>query len=262
MTYINRKGGTQSAHLTHLAKECWSYCMKRKINLEVEHLPGHLNIIADKKFRMMKDRWDWKLHPMIFRKINYIWGPLEIDLFASRMSKQLPRFFSWMQPSNRGNQCFQAPLETTSLCQPTPGTNLKDTLRGQSTKSNGSASCPSLEISGLVPGNDKPTVRPPTSNTSTRNNSSTDPPNSASIQGRGCPTGRMVLIRRSCVEGELSEEATSLLMASWRSKSQTSYNSLFHKWERWCHSRGRDPICGPVGVIANFLAELFKEGYS
>ena len=32
-----------------------------------------------------------------------------------------------------------------------------------------------------------------------------------------------------------SKEATSLLMASWRSKSQSSYNSLFHKWECWCN---------------------------
>ena len=72
----------------------------------------------------------------------------------------------------------------------------------------------------------------------------------------------MAHIRRSCQSSELSEEATRLLMASWRSKSQSSYNSLFLKWERWCISRSRDPIHGPVGDIANFLAELFQEGYS
>ena len=51
-------------------------------------------------------------------------------------------------------------------------------------------------------------------------------------------------------------------MASWRSKSQSTYDSLFGKWERWCNQRGRSPIHGPIGDIANFLVELFQEGYS
>lgn len=206
---------------------------------------------------------DCKLQPEIFREINNIWGPLEIDLFASRTTKQPPEILQLeAELSSRGNRCFQAPLETTSLRQPTLGNNPNDTLRSQNTKSNGGVSCPSLEISGLVPSNAEPTVSPPMSDTSTRNNSSTDPPISASIQKIGRLTGHMALIRRSCQEGELSEEATSLLMASWRSKSQTFYNLLFHHWECRCHSRGRDPICGPVGDIANFFAELLKEGYS
>ena len=59
-----------------------------------------------------------------------------------------------------------------------------------------------------------------------------------------------------------SKEATSLLMASWRSKSQSSYNSLFHKWECWCNERNRDPIHGPVTDVINFLAEQYEAGYS
>ena len=72
----------------------------------------------------------------------------------------------------------------------------------------------------------------------------------------------MAHLRRSYQTSELSEDATRLVMASWHSKPQSSYNSLFQKWERWCTLRGRDPILGPVGDIANFLAELFQEGYS
>ena len=33
--------------------------------------------------------------PRVIREGQYLVGPLEVDLFASRLSNQLPRFFSW-----------------------------------------------------------------------------------------------------------------------------------------------------------------------
>ena len=43
----------------------------------------------------MKDCCDWMLNPLVFRQIQTLMGPLEIDLFSSCLSKQLPRFYSW-----------------------------------------------------------------------------------------------------------------------------------------------------------------------
>ena len=43
----------------------------------------------------MKDRSDWMLNPSIFRHVQNRFPDMEIDLFASRLSFQLPRFFSW-----------------------------------------------------------------------------------------------------------------------------------------------------------------------
>ena len=40
-----------------------------------------------------------QLHPKIFLKINQIWGPLTVDLFASRLAHQLPAYFSWRPDS-------------------------------------------------------------------------------------------------------------------------------------------------------------------
>ena len=54
---------------------------------------------------------------------------------------------------------------------------------------------------------------------------------------------------------ELSEEATSLMLKSWRTKTNRSYDSLFGKWHRWCSSRGSDPFSGPVKEVVNFLAQ-------
>ena len=44
---------------------------------------------------MTKDHCDWMIHPEVFNQINTRWGPLEVDIFASRLTHQLARFFSW-----------------------------------------------------------------------------------------------------------------------------------------------------------------------
>ena len=70
-------------------------CIERNISLTAEHLPGHLNTIADHESRTVQDRCDWMLNQEIFQRIQKTMGPLEVDLFASRLTKQLPRFYSW-----------------------------------------------------------------------------------------------------------------------------------------------------------------------
>ena len=87
--------------------------------------------------------------------------------------------------------------------------------------------------------------------------------NAQSRLGESVPTaGRVAYLRERYREHELSEEATSLLLKSWRTKTNRSYNSLFRKWHSWCHSWGSDPFSGPVKEVVNFLANLHDEGYT
>jgi len=69
--------------------------MERNILLHAQHLPGVLNTIADEESRIWSDRSEWKLSPILFQEINHLLGPLSTDLFASRLSSQLPIFVSW-----------------------------------------------------------------------------------------------------------------------------------------------------------------------
>lgn len=43
----------------------------------------------------MRDCSDWMLNQQIFQQIQNALGPLHVDLFASRLTAQLPCFFSW-----------------------------------------------------------------------------------------------------------------------------------------------------------------------
>ena len=88
----------------HSVLECYSHnqgtvvvvpANLRDITLIAKQLPGVRNVIADEESRVMKDRTDWKLNPEVFIQLNRQLGPLTVDLFASRLTNQLPRYFSW-----------------------------------------------------------------------------------------------------------------------------------------------------------------------
>ena len=93
--YINHLGGAHSKIMNSLATQIWKWCIERKICLTAEHLPGKLNQVADTESRTVRDRCDWMIHPGLFALIQKAVGPLEIDLFASRLTHQLPRYYSW-----------------------------------------------------------------------------------------------------------------------------------------------------------------------
>ena len=95
VAYINNLGGTISPALTALARTLWLWALERDILITAQHIPGVSNTVVDCESRMERDRLDWMLDPQVFQKINNALGPLEIDLFASRLTYQLPRFFSW-----------------------------------------------------------------------------------------------------------------------------------------------------------------------
>ncbi|XP_044124960.1 uncharacterized protein LOC122919834 [Bufo gargarizans] len=67
----------------------------RNISVVAEYLPGLHNTLADWSSRYISDSSDWKLDETVFSAISSLWGPFAVDLFASRLNTQLPRFFSW-----------------------------------------------------------------------------------------------------------------------------------------------------------------------
>ena len=115
VAYINNLGGTVSPQLTSLAKSLWLWALERDIMLSAQHIPGITNLIADSESRSLKDRSDWMLCPQVFARINQIFGPMDVDLFASRLTHQLPRYFSWrLDPQAEAVDAFQqnwAPLK-------------------------------------------------------------------------------------------------------------------------------------------------------
>ena len=95
LSSLVKMGGTRSPELLQVAKEIWDYLLANGIAVTAEYLPSSLNIQADWQSRNHRESSDWKLNPKIFSQIVKIRGIPQIDLFASRLNHQLPKYMSW-----------------------------------------------------------------------------------------------------------------------------------------------------------------------
>ena len=81
VAYINKKGGTVSPALNHLNKEFWLWCMEREITAFGWNPELHCGCRINNNERQVRLDALPKHFPH-----NYILGPLEVDLFASRLT--------------------------------------------------------------------------------------------------------------------------------------------------------------------------------
>lgn len=94
VAYINAMGGIKSVECNRLAVKIWSWCIDRNIWLSATHVPGVSNE-ADFSSRNFNENVEWMLNKQVFQKIIQLWQEPEIDMFASRLNKQVEKFASW-----------------------------------------------------------------------------------------------------------------------------------------------------------------------
>jgi hypothetical protein len=90
VAYINKMGGTHSQVLSNLALDLWEWCIHNNVEVSAQHLPGHLNIRADRESRLLPDSNDWKLNPVMFQSLVMNWGPLEISSHSLSVGDRTP----------------------------------------------------------------------------------------------------------------------------------------------------------------------------
>ena len=93
--YIKKQGGTRSAHLCDVTWQILQFADKNGIMISVRHIPGKLNVIADRLSR--PDRLaatEWTLASSLFQLLDLSLGPLMIDLFATRHNRRTQTFVS------------------------------------------------------------------------------------------------------------------------------------------------------------------------
>ena len=95
IAYINNVGGIKIETCNNIACRIWNFCIENKLWVLATHIPGKNNIETDQKSRILQDATEWKLHSKLFQKIVIKFGKPDIDLFASRINRQLKRYVSW-----------------------------------------------------------------------------------------------------------------------------------------------------------------------
>ena len=154
----------------------------------------------------------------------------------------------------RGNRCLPAGLDNgEGLCQPSIEPNTEGANESTVSGSRLNPGSPSVEDTTMVP--------PPTINVSGLATPATQAGHYNRVSTHNAPTSRLEHLKERLSEQGLSGQAADLILKSWRTKTNKSYDSLFGQWNRWCVERGSDSFSGPVSTVANFLASLYQDGY-
>ena len=93
--YVNDKGGMTCKIMDQLAKDIWEWCVGKNIFITAIHIPGIENTAADFYSRNFSDTSEWMLKKEIFQRICFQFFMPTIDMFASRLNKQMEKFVSW-----------------------------------------------------------------------------------------------------------------------------------------------------------------------
>ncbi len=98
---INKMGSAKSWGLDTEMSEIWHWALAGGNWLTASHIPGKLNVEADEESRKHEFRTEWMLKKDIFAHTIMGMGfSPNIDLFASRLNNQLPRFASFRPDPN------------------------------------------------------------------------------------------------------------------------------------------------------------------
>ena len=70
VAYINKEGGMRSGPLCAILSRILTRCSLRQVTLKARHIPGRLNVIADKLSRLGQTiQTEWSLLPEVFQQI-------------------------------------------------------------------------------------------------------------------------------------------------------------------------------------------------
>ena len=103
---INRCGSTKLS-LNSVIEDIFAWAESRRITLSAQYVKGLDNVVADSASRLRNLDGEWMLKPSIFRSLCRAFYMPEIDLFASRLNSQLPKYVSWKpDPSAFNTKAF------------------------------------------------------------------------------------------------------------------------------------------------------------
>ena len=92
---INHIGTNHSLSYNQITHAIWNWCISNKIWINAAHIPGRENVVANHESRRVNLDAEWKLDSSLLQTaLSELECSPTIDLFASRLSAQLPRYVS------------------------------------------------------------------------------------------------------------------------------------------------------------------------
>ena len=95
VAYIDKEEGMKSGPLCALLWRIMTWCTSKHVTLKARHIPGWLNVVADKLSRLRQTiQTEWSLLPEVFQAVCRRWHQPQVDIFATRFNNKLTQFVS------------------------------------------------------------------------------------------------------------------------------------------------------------------------
>ncbi|KAL0174633.1 hypothetical protein M9458_030601, partial [Cirrhinus mrigala] len=221
--YINHQGGLRSRPLYKLAHQILVWSQDKLLSLRAVHVPGHLNLRADVLSSQGPMPEEWMLHPEVVKQIWRVFGPAQVDLFATRENAQCPLCY--------GTDVAEASSVRLSPDRSAPGSSRESApvLAGPSMLSMGDSR---QEGSPLTGGGLHPS------------------PLTGVVEALGvAPEGAHLLA------SSLSTEVVETIFQSRAPSTRKLYTWKWRLFTSWCGRHQQDPVNCPVGTVLEFLQD-------
>ncbi|KAI2667130.1 Transposon Ty3-G Gag-Pol polyprotein [Labeo rohita] len=256
VSYINHQGGLHSRPLYKLAHQILVWSQGKLLLLRAVYLPGYLNVGADILSRQGLRPGEWMLHPEVVKQIWRVFGPAQVDLFATRENTQCP--LCSPGAGCHGTDVAEASSVRFSPDRSAPGSSKESAPgRGVPPSSSPVLAGPSMVLGldfsprRLSMGDSRQEGSPPTGG------GHCVPPSPGTVETLGvAPEGAHLLA------SGLSTEVVETILQSRAPSTRKLYALKWKLFTSWCGRHQQDPVNCPVGTVLEFLQDrLFRRVY-
>ena len=234
-----------------------TWCARKQVTLKASHIPGRLNVVADKLSRLGQTiQTEWSLLPEVFQTICSRWHWPQIDLFATKFNNKLPLFMSPIPDLLASAvDALSLPWEDLDACAFPPAAILGKVVEKLQTHSDCSGVAQHalvLGSSGHVRSNPFESAQPAKPvNTALQS----DPSQKSGKSKSPCMAPRASAIK----EQGLSEAVAARIEAAQRGSTRSVYEAKWAIFTKWCVTNQVDFRAPPVKSVADFLMYLFQD---
>ena len=261
VVYINKEGGMRSGSLCALLWRLLCWCSLNQIVLKARHIPGRLNVIADKLSRQRQViQTEWSLHQETFDLLCQTWHYPRVDMFATRYNCKLVCVPN-SRPKGLVSGCSDIVLGGPGHVPLPP--SVSDGEGGQqavrSLVSQSNPDCPGMAHHALVLG-PSGAICEGSSLSSTPPRSSDPTFQQGTSQGSDKPKSPCLAPRAQTIKEQgFSSPVASRIEAPQRRSTRTVYEAKWAVFIRWCETSKVDFRNPSIKQIADFLLHLFQE---
>ena len=115
---VSKMGTSHSVQCNAVTEEIWQFCIKRNIWLSAAYMPRKTNTDVNDESRRENQDTKWMLNPDILSDaLERLDVKHEIDLFASKLNHQFPRYMSYKpDPDAEAVSAFTLSWSDVTFC--------------------------------------------------------------------------------------------------------------------------------------------------